>query len=214
VPVAIQLDRGVSFESAVRAINLGCNGVMVDASHETFPTNVVRTRRLVEMAHGCGVTVEGKLGHVAGVEGEQAEKPLGDIVYTSVEEARTYVEHTQVDCLAVSIETVLERLPGRPTLDLERLAEINQHLQIPLAFYGGTGLSNEQYRHLIENGVAKINYYNALADTGFAKGVRTAIQAEVERVVHLFGSGSRAEAGARGRTPVEQGRASHRVQHQ
>ena len=61
VPVAIHLDHGASFESAVRGINLGCNGVMVDASLEPFDENVARTKKVVEMAHGCGVPVEGEL---------------------------------------------------------------------------------------------------------------------------------------------------------
>ena len=71
VPVAIHLDHGASYESAVRAINLGCNGVMVDASQDTFPVNVAQTKRVVDMAHACGITVEGELGYVAGVEGEE-----------------------------------------------------------------------------------------------------------------------------------------------
>ena len=212
VPVAIHLDHGASFESAVRAINLGCNSVMVDTSHDTFPTNMARTRRVVEMAHGCGVTVEGKLGCIARVEGEEAWTPTGDVVYTSVEEACAYVEHTQVDCLAVSIDnTVQGRSRGRPRLDFDRLGQINESLHIPLVIPGSTGLSDEQYRRLIENGAAKINNYTALADaaagalreaaardvrasyTDLVKGVRTAIQTEVERIIHLLGSAGRAE---------------------
>lgn len=173
MPVAIHLNQGASFESAVRAVNLGCNGVMVDTSHETFPTNVALTCRVVEMAHACGVTVEGKLGYITGVEGEDAEKHPGEIVSISVEEARAYVERTQVDCLAVSIGTVHGRLLSRPELDFDRLAQINERLRIPLVIHGGTGLSAEQYRRLIENGVTKINYYTALADAA-AEAIREA----------------------------------------
>ena len=71
-PLAIHLDHGGSYESAVQAINLGCNGVMVDVSHQPFPSNVAQTQRVVEMARGCGVAVEGELGYVSGVEGEDA----------------------------------------------------------------------------------------------------------------------------------------------
>jgi len=225
VPVAIHLDHGASFESAVQAINLGCNGVMVDASQENFPTNVSRTRRVVEMAHACGVAVEGELGYVAGVEGEDAEKHPGDVVYTSVEEARAYVERTQVDCLAVSIGTVHGRLRGKPKLDCDRLKRINEAVGIPLVIHGGTGLADEQFRRLIANGVAKINYYTALSDaaagvmrantrangaktgyTGLLRGVREAIGAEVERCQRLFGAAGRAAevlAQCRSWLPVE-----------
>jgi fructose-bisphosphate aldolase class II len=223
VPVAIHLDHGASFESAVQAINYGCNGVMVDASLAAFADNVALTRHIVDVAHGCGVTVEGELGYVAGVEGEDAEKHPGKIIYTTLDEARTYVERTGVDCLAVSIGTVHGRLRGRAELDFVRLAEINESLHIPLVIHGGTGLSEEQYRQLIENGVTKINYYTALSDaaaravreaaahdvqagyTGLLKGVRHAIQNEVEHMAQLFGSAGRAEevvASARPWRPV------------
>lgn len=210
VPVAIHLDHGASHESAVRAINRGCNGVMIDTSHELFPANVLRTRRVVELAHACGVTVEGELGNVSGVEGEDAARHPGDLVYTSVEEAKAYVARTGVDCLAVSIGTVHGRMRGRPKLDFERLKRINEAVKIPLVIHGGTGLYDEQFRKLIANGVAKINYYTALAEaagdriranaradsrcsyTGLMQGVQDAIRTEVERCMHLWGSAGRA----------------------
>ncbi len=210
VPVAIHLDHGTSYGSAVRAINFGCNGVMIDASHESFPANVSQTRRVVDMAHACGVAVEGELGYVAGVEGEDAAKHPGENEYTSVEEARAYVERTGVDCLAVSIGTVHGRLRGKPKLDCERLKRINDAVKIPLVIHGGTGLSDEQYRKLISHGVAKINYYTALADAagiriranartdarcgyaGLVKGIQESIREEVERVMRLWGSAGRA----------------------
>lgn len=210
IPVAIHLDHGTSFESAVRGINLGCNGVMVDASHTDFPTNVELTRKVVEMAHRCGVTVEGELGYVAGVEGDDAEKHPGELIYTSVEEARVYVERTGVDCLAVSIGTVHGRLRGRPKLDCERLKRIHEAVDIPLVIHGGSGLSDDQFRRLISLGVAKINYYTALSDaaadiirsnsrnnstagyTALLKDVREAIATEVERCQRVFGAAGRA----------------------
>jgi fructose-bisphosphate aldolase class II len=209
-PVVIHLDHGASHESAVRAINLGCNGVMVDTSHDSFPVNVSQTRRVVETAHACGVAVEGELGYVAGVEGEDAAKHPGEAVYTSADEAKAYAARTGVDCLAVSIGTVHGRLHGRPTLDFERLKRINDAVKIPLVIHGGTGLTEEQYRRLITHGVAKINYYTVLADaagnriranaradsrcgyTGLVKDVQESIRKEVERCMRLWGSAGRA----------------------
>lgn len=169
VPVAIHLDHGASYESAVLGINLGCNGVMVDASHEAFATNAALTRRVSDMAHACGVCVEGELGYVAGVEGEDAAKHPGEVVYTLVDEACAYVERTRVDCLAVSIGTVHGRLRGRPKLDFEQLMRINDAVKLPLVIHGGTGLSDEQFHRLIAHGVTKINYYTALSDAAAEK---------------------------------------------
>lgn len=210
VPVAIHLDHGSSLDAAVRGINQGFNGVMVDASTAPLDENIARTRAVAEMARGCGIPVEGELGYVAGVEGEDAERHPGDVIYTSPDEARRYVDETGVDFLAVSIGTVHGRMRGEPRLDFDRLAEINARLGIPLVIHGGTGLSDDQFRRLVENGVAKINYYTALADaaggaihanaadpdkrtyTDLVKGVQSAIRAEVERCIALWGGAGKA----------------------
>lgn len=212
VPVAIHLDHGETLESAVRAINLGCTGVMVDASSLPLEANTARTRAVVEMAHACGVPVEGELGYVPGVEGEDAERHPGEVVYTTVAEAKKYHEATGIDFLAVSVGTVHGRMKGKPKLDFERLAEINQALGLPLVIHGGTGLSDEQFRRLIENGVTKINYYTALADavgrriranaqasesggyTALVSGAADAVRQEAARCIELWGSAGRAQA--------------------
>jgi fructose-bisphosphate aldolase class II len=210
VPVAIQLDHGISLDSAVRAIKLGCNGVMVDASDHPFDNNVELTRKVTEMAHGCGVPVEGELGYVPGVEGEDAERHPGELVYTSVSEAEEYVRYTGVDFLAVSIGTVHGRMKGKPKLNYTRLQEINEALNIPLVLHGGTGLADEQYIRLVANGISKINYYTALADaagnriqqnagnhaqgyTGLVDGAADAISEEAERCIRLWGAAGRAD---------------------
>lgn len=211
VPLAIHLDHGASLDSVRRGIALGCNGVMVDAAHCVFTDNVAITRQVVEMAHGCGIPVEGELGYVAGVEGEDAAKHPGEVVYTSPDEAENYVKQTGVDLLAVSVGTVHGRLRGVPCLDFERLEAINARLSMPLVIHGGTGLADAQFRRLIANGVSKINYYTALADAAAArirenlaqqadggytqllKGVREAIAAEVGRCIVLWGATGRAQ---------------------
>lgn len=210
VPVAIHLDHGESLESAVRAVKLGCTGVMVDASGFPLEDNIARTRAVVDMAHGCGIPVEGELGYVPGVEGEDAERHPGDVVYTTVAEARRYVEATGVDFLAVSIGTVHGRMRGEPKLDLERLSEIDEALSLPLVIHGGTGLSDAQFRALVERGVSKINYYTALADaagrrietnaraegargyTSLVRGVADAVRQEAARCIDLWGGAGRA----------------------
>jgi fructose-bisphosphate aldolase class II len=210
VPVAIHLDHGLSLSSAINAINHGCNGVMVDASHVCLADNIKTTCSVVRMAHGCGVPVEGELGYIPGIEGEDAERHPGQVIYTTTDEAKQYVEETGVDFLAVSIGTVHGRMKGSPKLDFKRLGEINEALQIPLVIHGGTGLSDEQYQQLIAKGVVKINYYTALADaagatiqkntevsqshayTNLTQDVSSAIRQEVTRCLQLWGSAGRA----------------------
>ena len=224
IPVAIHLDHGESFESAVRAVNLGCTGIMVDASNLPLDKNIALTRTIVDMAHACGIPVEGELGYVPGVEGEDAERHPGDVQYTTVDEARQYIDATSADFLAVSIGTVHGRMKGEPKLDIERLAQINQALKLPLVIHGGTGLRDEQYRSLIDNGVTKINYYTALADmagqrikvnvdtksncnyTSRIDGVAEAVQQEAARCIDIWGSAGRTSsilASCRPWLPVE-----------
>lgn len=210
VPVAIHLDHGMSLDSAVKAINLGCNGVMVDASQHPFNKNVELTRSITKIAHGCGVSVEGELGYVPGVEGEDAELHPGELAYTSVLQAKEYAQHTGIDFLAVSIGTVHGRMKGKPKLNYNRLQEINEALGIPLVLHGGTGLADEQYSRLITDGVSKINYYTALADaagnrmqqnaqnggqsyTALVAGAADTIAEETERCMRLWGAAGRAD---------------------
>lgn len=210
VPVAIHLDHGASMETAVRAIRAGCNGVMVDASSLPLDENLKLTREVLALAHSCGVSVEGELGYVPGVEGEDAQRHPGEVVYTLPAQARDFVVRSGVDCLAVSVGTVHGHMKGRPRLDIERLGKINEAVGIPLVIHGGTGLSDNQFGELIANGVAKINYYTALADVagasirerlaGFPDGsytrlvadVRDAVRGETERMIRLWGGAGRA----------------------
>ena len=209
VPVAICLDHGVSIDSAVRGIRTGCNGVMVDTSLLPLDENLRLTREVTEMAHACGVAVEGELGYVPGDEDEEGVKTPVGLVYTLASEAKTFVERTGVDFLAVSIGTVHGRMSGTPKLDYARLAKINEAVGIPLAVHGGTGLSDDQCKKLIANGVAKINYYTALSEAAgshirahatpdkisykaLTRGVRGVIRAEVARSIRVWGSSGRA----------------------
>ena len=210
IPVAIQLDHGHDIDSATKAIKLGCNGIMLDASNRELTDNIKLTRATVEMAHGCGVPVIGELGYVAGMEGEGAEQHPGESEFTLPAEAKVYVERTGVDCLSVSIGTVQGRMKGRAKLDFQRLKQLSQTVNIPLAIHGGSGLNEDQFRRLTSLGVAVINYYTALSevaaktmklqikqnpDSSFTElkaGVKEAIGTEVERCLRLWGSAGRA----------------------
>jgi len=209
VPVALHFDHGRSLESATGAINRGCNGVLVDQSHLDFPENTAMTKQVVELGRSCGVAVEGELGYVPAIEGEGAEQHFpGELAYTSLAEAKAYVERTGVDFLAISIGTVHGHMKGKPRLDYQRLKQINEALQIPLVVHGGSGLSDDQCRRLIANGISKINYYTALSDIagkqvkdnardtkGYAhvqKHVVRAVASEVERCMRLWGAAGRA----------------------
>lgn len=210
IPVALHLDHCYSREAAIDAINLGCNSIMVDASHEPFPVNVAKTHDVVTMAHNCGICVEGEVGYDSGIAASDTNELSNDSSLTSVEEAKAFVARTGVDCLAVSIGTMHGRVRGRTKLDIGRLKRINDAVRVPLVIHGGSGLADEQYHKLIAQGVARINYSTALCDLAAGqirtnlrnesrpifdatiKGIREAIRNDVERCLLTWGSAGRA----------------------
>ena len=175
VPVALHLDHGSSFERCVQALRLGFTSVMYDASAKSFEENVEETKEIVKIAHAVGASVEAELGHiftsevVHGEGGESDSKDdyenLADI-YTDPQVAKEFVEKTGVDCLAVAFGTTHGVYLTEPKLDLPRVAKIREAANVPLVMHGGSGVSDEDYKVAIENGICKVNYYTYMNTAG------------------------------------------------
>ena len=102
IPITLHLDHGDTFELCKDCIDNGFSSVMIDGSHHSFEDNIALTKKVVEYAHAHGVTVEGELGVLAGVEDDVvAEKSH----YTKPEEVIEFVTRTGCDSLAISIGT-------------------------------------------------------------------------------------------------------------
>lgn len=164
IPVAIHLDLSTSLESAIHAINLGCNGIMVNASYHSKQENFDIAADVVEMAHGCGVSVEGKLNALPFAKAEHTNNYLMENTYNTSEDIREYLKKTGIDLLDVSFEIMHDNPEKEPGLDFHRLQQINEALGIPLVIQGGIELTNDQYSQLFANGVAKINVSTSLSD--------------------------------------------------
>lgn len=110
VPVVLHLDHGRDFESVKAAIDGGYTSVMIDGSSLPFQENIALTREVVKYAHARGVTVEGELGVLAGVE----DHVFGEAsTYTNPLDAITFIKNTGVDCLAVSYGTIHGAVKGK-----------------------------------------------------------------------------------------------------
>lgn len=163
VPVALHLDHAPSFECCVKGIKLGCTSVMFDGSALPYEENVASTKKVIEVAHACNVTVEAEIGHVAGHEGNMLDGNVADeSAYTTVEEAVRFYKDTNVDCLAVAIGTVHGVYKGTPNIDYDRLDAIREALPIPIVLHGGSGLTAEDYKKLVVHGINKINFFTAM----------------------------------------------------
>lgn len=102
IPIALHLDHGDTFELCKDCVDSGFSSVMIDGSHHSFEENIALTKKVVEYAHANGVTVEGELGVLAGVEDDVVAEQSH---YTKPEEVIEFVTRTGVDSLAISIGT-------------------------------------------------------------------------------------------------------------
>ena len=100
--IVLHLDHGNSFELCKSCIDMGFSSVMIDGSHLPYEENVALTKQVVEYAHQYGVTVEGELGILAGVEDDVVAEHH---TYTRPEEVVDFVTKTGCDSLAISIGT-------------------------------------------------------------------------------------------------------------
>jgi fructose-bisphosphate aldolase class II len=145
IPIAIHLDHGNSFESIKNAIDIGFTSVMIDGSlidgkiPSTYEQNVRITRSVVEYAHKRGISVEGEIGVIGGVE--DSIKPTS-FYFTNPEEAKNFVNDTNVDSLAISIGTShgAYKFKRDVSLAFDILKEIRSLINIPIVLHGASSI--------------------------------------------------------------------------
>lgn len=169
IPVALHLDHGSSFELAVKAVRAGYTSIMIDGSHEMFEDNIAVTKRVVDVCNAAGIPVEAELGKVGGKE-DDLDGGEGN-GFTEPLEAKAFVERTGVSSLAVAIGTAHGIYKGEPKLDLDRLTEIRNVVDIPLVLHGASGVPDETVKESIKRGICKVNYATELR-IAYTDGVR------------------------------------------
>jgi fructose-bisphosphate aldolase class II len=145
IPIVLHLDHGDSFELCKSCIDMGFSSVMIDGSHHSFEDNIKLTKQVVEYAHAHGVTVEGELGVLAGVEDEVSAEHH---TYTQPDEVEEFVSRTGVDSLAISIGTshgAFKFKPGQdPEIRLDILKEIEQRIPgFPIVLHGASSVPQD-----------------------------------------------------------------------
>lgn len=170
VPVAIHLDHGSSFEACAKAIDAGFTSVMIDGSHFPLDENIELTKKVVELAHIFGVSVEAELGRIGGQE-DDLSVDEADATYAIPEECDRLVRETGVDCFAPALGSVHGPYKGEPNLGFDRMEEVMNLTGIPLVLHGGTGIPLKDIQRAISLGTAKINV-NTENQIASAKRVR------------------------------------------
>ena len=155
IPIALHLDHGPDFETCKACIDGGFSSVMIDGSSHSFEENIALTKKVVEYAHAHGVTVEGELGTLAGIE-DEVSHAVGS--YTRPEEVEEFVARTGVDSLAIAIGTshgAYKFTPDQctvnekgilvpPALRFDILDEISKKLpNFPIVLHGSSSVPQE-----------------------------------------------------------------------
>lgn len=164
VPVCVHLDHCEDLEYMQIALDMGFTGVMYDGSVLPYEENVANTKAAVALAKKYGADVEAELGQMPSREGGQ-ETGSGP-VYTDPDLAEKFCAETGIDALAPSFGTAHGIYKSKPVLDLDRVKVISERTGLPLVMHGGSGVSDEDYRVAIRNGIRKINYYSYMSKAG------------------------------------------------
>ncbi|OBR67844.1 fructose-1,6-bisphosphate aldolase, class II [Paenibacillus oryzae] len=210
LPIALHLDHGSSFDVAMKCIRAGFSSVMFDGSHYGLEENIALTKEVVKAARAMGVSVEGELGTIGGVE-DDLSVDEADAKMADPAEAIRFYEETGVDCLAIAVGTAHGMYKGEPKIHYDIIQKVADAIPVPIVLHGGSGVPDEAIRLSIQAGVGKINVNteNQVACTNAIREVllansevidprkyltpaRAAMKAVIKEKIRLFGSNNQA----------------------
>ncbi|TJY38983.1 class II fructose-1,6-bisphosphate aldolase [Cohnella pontilimi] len=210
LPIALHLDHGSTFEVAMKCIRAGFSSVMFDGSHHPYEENIKLTKEVVKAAHAMGVSVEGELGTIGGVE-DDISVDEANAALAKPEEAIRFFEETGVDCLAIAVGTAHGMYKGEVKIHYDIIKEVASKIPVPVVLHGGSGVPDEMIREAVQAGVGKINVNteNQVACTNAIREVlakdanvydprkyltpaRNAMKEIVREKIRLFGSNNQA----------------------
>ena len=195
VPVVIHLDHGLKKETCLKALELGFTSIMYDCSTDSYDENVRKVKEMADIAHSFGATIEGELGHVGDNEGSaEGSSHLADpsAFFTDPKMAKDYVDKTGVDALAIAVGNAHGAYKLPPKLDFERIRTIAKTVDVPLVLHGGSGLTDNDFKQAIKDGISKVNIFTDIniaavkaefsRFTDMNKGIIDLIPAAVEAI--------------------------------
>lgn len=185
VPVILHLDHGQGPEMVVDRLRRGYSSVMFDGGELDLEENISRTRRIAEIAHAFGASVEGEVGLFGGDH--------GSVMFTDPEEAERFMTESGADTLAVSVGSEHHQ---QSRLDLARLEAIAGCTNRPLVLHGGSGIHPDDVHEAVALGVVKINIGHAIS-LAMTSGAGEALEAKLDHYEMLKVMRDRVRAVAR-----------------
>ncbi len=156
IPVALHLDHGTDFNTIISCIRRGFTSVMFDGSHYEKEENIARTKEIVKIARAVGVSVEGEIGKIGGVE-DDISVDERDAMLTPVPDAIEFFRATGVDALAMSFGTAHGHYKATPKLAFDRIEAVHKETGAYLVMHGGSGVPDADVRQGIGLGMRKVN---------------------------------------------------------
>ena len=171
VPGALHLDHG-SYEGCLKCVAAGFSSVMFDGSHYPIEENVAKTKELVALTHGKGMSIEAEVGGIGGEE----DGVVSNGECADPDECKRIAD-LGVDMLAAGIGNIHGKYPANwAGLSFDTLAAIQEKTgDMPLVLHGGTGIPADQIKKAINLGVSKINV-NTECQLAFAEATRKYIE--------------------------------------
>lgn len=159
--ICVDLDHCENFSTMIKAMDIGFTGAMYDGSMLPYETNIENSQRAADIVSGydCGLECElGCMGTRENGAGHENDH-VSEAIYTDPDQAAEFIDLTGLDCLACSFGTVHGIYKGEPKLSFDVLEEIRKKRNVPLVMHGGSGVSDSDYRHAINSGIRKVNYF-------------------------------------------------------
>ncbi|WP_391557616.1 ketose-bisphosphate aldolase [Robertmurraya sp.] len=157
VDVCLHMDHCKDIGAIKRAIDMGYTSVMYDGSSLPLEENIRNTQIVVDYASSKNVSVEGEVGTIGGAE-EGIVVSSHDAMYTDPQDAYKFVTETGVDALAVAIGTTHGQYKSKAKINFDLLKELSTNLKnVGMVLHGGTGVSDEDMRKCVSQGMKKVN---------------------------------------------------------
>lgn len=179
-PVTLHLDHGTDFDQVMLCLRHGFSSVMIDGSRFPLEENIAFTKRVVDIAHPLGVSVEAELGKIGGTE-DHIVVDEREATFTDPEEAKRFVDETGIDSLAIAVGTAHGVYKGEPKIDFDRIKAIRSKVEVPLVLHGSSGVPYEALKKAVSLGICKINIDTDLR-ISFTDGVREVVETKPNEI--------------------------------
>ncbi|MHB1346605.1 MAG: ketose-bisphosphate aldolase [Candidatus Humimicrobiaceae bacterium] len=179
IPMALNLDHGLTYEDCKSCVDSGFSSVMIDGSALPYEKNIELTSRIVDYAHKYDVCVEGELGILSGIEDEVSHS---ESLYTDPALAEDFVKKTGIDSLAISIGTShgvvkikVKKGEELPELRFDILAEVEKRLPyFPIVLHGASAII-PKYVDMINQFGGNLEEAQGIPEEQIVRAVRMAV---------------------------------------